>query len=255
MGKVIAVANQKGGVGKTTTTINLGALLAKDGKRVLIVDLDPQANSTSGLGLDKRKLSSTVQDVLFDTTSIGPTLVETEFDGLQILPSSPELATAEVDLVNELGREHRLKQALEQLDFDYVLIDCPPALGLLTINALTAAQHVLIPVQSEYYAMEGLGQLLETVSRIRQALNPDLDLLGVLITMHNSRTTLSENVKSELHKHFPGKVFDVAIPRNVRLAEAPSFGKPIHHHDKRSKGAKSYKQFAREVTDRIRNKG
>ena len=246
MQRVIAVANQKGGVGKTTTAINVGALLAKSGKNVLLVDLDPQANLTSGIGLNKHS-EKTVQDILFDEAEIRSVIVETEFDNLSVIPARPELATAEVELVNELAREQRLKQALAQTDFDFVFIDCPPALGLLTINALTAADDVLIPVQAEYYAMEGLGQLLQTVQRIRQALNPNLNLLGVLLTMYDNRTTLSAEVKKELEQHLPGKVFSAIIPRNVRLAEAPSHGKPAHEHDRWSKGAKAYKQLVKEI--------
>jgi len=246
MQRVIAIANQKGGVGKTTTAINVGALLAKSGKTVLLIDLDPQANMTSGIGLNKNN-QKTIQDVLFNADEIRHAIIETEFDNLSIVPARPELATAEVDLVNELAREQRLKQALAKTEFDYVLIDCPPALGLLTINALTAADDVLIPVQAEYFAMEGLGQLLHTVQRIRQALNPQLNLLGVLLTMYDTRTTLSEQVKDELMQHLPDKVFNAIIPRNVRLAEAPSHGKPVHEHDRWSKGAKAYKQLVKEI--------
>ncbi len=249
---IIAIANQKGGVGKTTTAINLGAYLSKQRKKVLIVDLDPQANTTSGLGINKNTLSGSVQDVLFNPPSVAGTLLETEFDGLMLLPARPELATTEVTLVNEADREFRLKKALEQLDFDVILIDCPPALGLLTINALTAAKHLLIPVQAEYYALEGLGQLLETVQRIREALNPDLELLGLVLTMFNSRTSLASGVQDEVKRHFGDKVFKTVIPRNVRLAEAPSYGKPISEHDRWSKGAKSYKQLAKELTDRLK---
>lgn len=247
---IIAVANQKGGVGKTTTTINLGALLAKSGKKVLLVDFDPQANATSGLGFPKN-LEPTVGDVLFDASLLQEAIVETPFYGLQLLPARPELATLEVDLVNELAREQRLKQALKSTAFDYILIDCPPALGLLTVNALTAANEVLIPVQAEYYAMEGLGQLLQTVQRIKQALNPKLHLLGVVMTMYDSRTSLSEQVKDELMQHLPKSVLNTVIPRNVRLAEAPSHGKPINEHDKWSKGAKAYKQLAKEIEKRL----
>lgn len=246
MQRVIAVANQKGGVGKTTTAINVGALLAKAGHSVLLVDLDPQANMTSGVGLHKNN-EKTVQDVLFDVDEVAQVIVETDYDNLSIIPASPELATAEVDLVNELAREQRLKQALDRLQFDFIIIDCPPALGLLTINALTAATDVLIPVQAEYYAMEGLGQLLQTIQRIRQALNPKLNILGVLLTMYDTRTSLSSQVKDELEQHLPGKVFSAIIPRNVRLAEAPSHGKPIHEHDKWSKGTKAYKQLVKEI--------
>ncbi len=251
MNKIIAVANQKGGVGKTTTAINVAAAMASAGKRVLIVDLDPQANSTSGLGVDKKNLRATVQDVLFDSEAVKEALVEASFDGLMLLPASPTLATAEVELVGELGREQKLKQALEKLDFEVIIIDCPPALGILTVNALTAATHVLIPVQAEYYAMEGLGQLLETIGRIREALNPNIDLLGLVLTMRTN-TTLGDNVKDELENHFPGQVFKTTIPRNVRLAEAPSHGAPVFEHDKWSKGARSYKTLAKEVMDRLK---
>lgn len=250
MQRVIAVANQKGGVGKTTTTINVGAILAKTGKTVLLIDLDPQANSTSGLGVSKNH-DVTVQDVLFNPIEIKNAIVETEFTNLSILPASPELATSEVDLVTELAREQRLKQALELTSFDYVFIDCPPALGLLTINALTAANDVLIPVQSEYYAMEGLGQLLQTIQRIRQALNPALKLLGVVMTMYDSRTSLSDQVAKEIEQHLPESVFKTVIPRNVRLAEAPSHGVPITEHDRWSKGAKAYKQLAKEIEKKL----
>lgn len=252
--KVIAVANQKGGVGKTTTSINLAAYLAAEGERVLLVDLDPQANSTSGLGVDKLSLDNSVYHALFDAELASDVIIETEY-GVHIVPATPELAAAEVDLVQELGREHKLRQLIDKYDFDYVIIDCPPSLSLLTVNALSAADYVLIPVQAEYYALEGLSQLLDTTSRVQQALNTDLELLGVLLTMHDNRTSLSDEVHSEVKKHFPGKAFDVVIPRNVRIAEAPSYGKPISEHDKRSKGAKSYKKLAREVQKRTKKGG
>ncbi len=251
---VIAIANQKGGVGKTTTAINLGSYLANQGQKVLIVDLDPQANTTSGLGTDRNSIASTVYHGLLDHDMAGEIVRET-VHGVSLIPSSPELAAAEVELVSEQAREYRLKQLLDHYAFDYVLIDCPPSLSLLTINALTAAQHVLIPVQAEYYALEGLGHLLETMKRVRQALNPQLNLLGVLLTMHSSRTTLSTQVHEEVTKHFPGKVFDAIIPRNIRLAEAPSYGTPIHTHDRFSKGARSYKKLAKEVHSRVKNNG
>ena len=250
MQRVIAIANQKGGVGKTTTAINVAALLAKSGKQVLLVDMDPQANTTSGLGVAKTQ-DVTIQDVLLQPEELSSAVVQTEFGGLSLIPASPELATAEIDLVNELAREQRLKQALEQTSFDYVFIDCPPALGLLTINALTASTHVLIPVQSEYYAMEGLGQLLQTIQRIRQALNPRLDLLGVVMTMFDSRTTLAEQVRAEIQQHLPDNVFKTVIPRNVRLAEAPSHGLPISELDRWSKGAKAYKQLVKEIQKKL----
>lgn len=247
MGRVIAVLNQKGGVGKTTTAMNVGAYLAKSGRQVLIVDLDPQGNATSGFGTDKNSLDATMYDVLFGRTSAVNTIKETNISGLFILPTNAQLAAAEVDLADEPNREHKLKQALANLTYDFILIDCPPSLGLLSINALTAANSVLIPVQAEYYALEGLGQLLEIIQRVRSGLNPSLELLGVVITMHDSRTSLSDQVMNEVKKHFGEKVFNTVIPRNVRLAEAPSYGKTIAEHDKWSKGGRAYKQLAKEI--------
>jgi chromosome partitioning protein len=247
MQRIIAVINQKGGVGKTTTAINLGAYLAKSGKDVLLVDLDPQGNATSGLGLDKKSLDSTMYDVLFNSSHAQNTIRETKFSGLNILPANANLAAAEIDLANEEKREFKLRNALSHTTADYVLIDCPPALGLLTINALTAAHEVLIPVQAEYYALEGLGQLLDVIQRVRSGLNTQLEILGVVVTMHDSRTALADQVVAELKKHFGDKVLNSVIPRNVRLAEAPSFGKPISEHDKWSKGARAYKQLAKEI--------
>jgi chromosome partitioning protein len=254
MKQVIAVLNQKGGVGKTTTAINLGAYLAKRGRKVLLVDLDPQGNATSGLGINKESLQTTMYDVLFDSPAVDKLARETTINGLRILPTNQQLAAAEVDLATEPGRETKLKQVLDQVDYDYVLIDCPPALGLLTINALTAANLVFIPVQAEYYALEGLSQLLSVIQRVRQGLNPALELLGVLVTMYDKRTTLSDQVVGELNKHFGDKVFTTIIPRNVRLAEAPSYGKSIAEHDKWSKGARSYKALAKELEDRLTTK-
>jgi chromosome partitioning protein len=248
---IIAVLNQKGGVGKTTTTINLGAYLARSGKRVLVCDIDPQGNTTSGLGVDKQSLDSTLYDVLFSRVEASKAIKEIGSEGLFLLPANASLAGAEVELVSEAEREHKLKKALRQLDYDYILIDCPPSLGLLTVNALTAAHEVLIPVQAEYYALEGLSQLLSVISQVRQGLNPGLDILGVVITLYDSRTSLSEQVKDELEKHFGNKVFKTVIPRNVRLAEAPSFGKTIAEHDKWSKGARAYKMLARELEKRV----
>jgi chromosome partitioning protein len=252
MTKIIAVINQKGGVGKTTTAVNLGAYLAKGGKRVLIVDLDPQGNSTSGLGLDKHVLSETMFDALFEHELATKIARDTDFTNLQILPANQNLAGAEVQLVNTMQRELQLKQVLEQFTHDYILVDCPPSLGLLTVNALSAADFVLIPVQTEFYALEGLSQLLSVIERVRGAINPDLQILGVLLTMFDSRTSLSDQVKNEVKKHFGDKVFDTVIPRNVRLAEAPSFGRPISEHDKWSKGARAYKSLAKEVTNRAK---
>ncbi len=248
--QIIAIANQKGGVGKSTTTISVGNYLSKSGARVLLVDLDPQGNTTSGLGVDKSQLTTTINDVLGDSSLLDSAVRHTDH-GVWLLPATQSLSTAEVNLVDETAREYKLKKILSKVDFDYVLIDCPPSLGLLTINALTASTHVMIPVQAEYYALEGLGQLLETVRLVRQALNPNLELLGVLLTMFDSRTTLSSQVHAEVKKHFPGKVFDVVIPRNVKLAEAPSHGQPIGDHDKWSKGARAYKKLTKEFVSRL----
>jgi chromosome partitioning protein len=243
--------NQKGGVGKTTTSINLGAYMAKAGKRVLIVDFDPQGNTTSGLGIDKNASEHTIYDVLFARVGIDSIIVETNVDHLCVAPANANLAAAEVELVSQEGREYALRRAFGQLAYDYVLIDCPPSLGLLTVNALTAANQLLVPVQAEYYALEGLGQLLEVVQRVRGGLNPQLELLGVLVTMYDSRTSLSEQVYKELQKHFGDKVLRTIIPRNVRVAEAPSFGKPICDHDRWSKGARAYKQLGKEIIVRL----
>jgi chromosome partitioning protein len=250
MSHIIAVLNQKGGVGKTTTTtINLAAFLAKDGHSVLLVDLDPQGNSTSGLGFDKQKLTSTLYDVLFSRAQANQTIqkINSKF---YILPSNADLAGAEVEMVGLAGREQLLRKVLADLNYDYILIDCPPSLGLLTINALTAAHSVLIPVQAEYYALEGLSQLLSVIQQVRQALNPSLDILGVLITLYDSRNSLSNQVKKELESYFGAKLFQTVVPRNVRLAEAPSFGRTIIEHDKWSKGARAYKTLTREVEKR-----
>lgn len=251
MSSVIAILNQKGGVGKTTTAVNLSSYLAKAGKRVLLVDLDPQGNATSGIGINKHALNETMYDALFNHEAAPAIVQETEFDNLQILPANTNLAGAEVQLVSALQREIQLKQVLAQFDHDYILIDCPPSLGLLTINALSAADYVLIPVQNEYYALEGLSQLLNVIERVQTAINPELKVLGVVLTMFDPRNSLSQQVKSELAKHFGDKLFTTIIPRNVRLAEAPSFGKPIGEHDKWSKGARAYKNLAKEVMQRV----
>lgn len=251
MSHTIAVLNQKGGVGKTTTAINLGAYLARSGKSVLLVDFDPQGNATSGLGLDKHQLDSTTYEVLLGLTPADKVIQETETAGMNILPANENLAAAEIELVNREGRELLLKGAITGLNYDFIIIDCPPALGLLTLNALAASDWLLIPVQAEYYAMEGLSQLLSVVQRVRGSLNTKLEILGLVVTMHDSRTSLSEQVYGELEKHFGDKVFKTIIPRNVRLAEAPSFGKPISDHDKWSKGARAYKQLAKEVQKHV----
>ncbi len=252
MAHTIAILNQKGGVGKTTTAINLAAYLAKAGKSVLIVDFDPQGNATSGLGVDKMQLDATVYDVLFQNAKTSSVIKETNLPNVFILPANPNLAAAEVELASLDSRESQLKQALQATTYDFILIDCPPALGLLTVNALTAANYVLIPVQAEYYALEGLSQLLSVIQRIRQGSNPELELLGVVLTMYDSRTSLSDQVKAEVAKHFGDKVFSTVVPRNVRLAEAPSYGKSILEHDKWSKGARAYKQLAKEVMSNVR---
>lgn len=253
MAQIISVLNQKGGVGKTTTTINLAAYLAKLGKSVLIVDADPQGNATSGLGIDKQKIESSTYEVLLGLSLPEQGIVPTEFPDISILPANANLASAETELANKTGREGMLNTALEGLQYDYVLIDCPPALGLITINAMASSQWLLIPVQAEYYALEGLGQLIEVFGRVKQSINPHINVLGVIVTMFDSRNTLAEQVVKELKQHFGDSVFDTKIPRNVRLAEAPSYGQPISEHDKWSKGARAYKQFAKEVVKRVEN--
>ncbi len=250
MRKVIAILNQKGGVGKTTTTINVASAIASQGKSVLVVDLDPQANATSGLGIDKDKINTSVYDVLISGADVSDNIIDTRVEGLRLLPASPSLAAAEQELVSVMSRESVLKQVLEKLSFDYIFIDCPPSLGLLSVNALVAADSVLIPVQTEFYALEGLGLLMQTIQLVQQGLNPTLKLLGVVMTMIDRRNTLSSQVVDEVKKHFGELVFDTYIPRNVRLAEAPSYGKTVFEHDKWSKGARAYKNLAKEVLKR-----
>ena len=236
---------------ETTTTINMGAQLASNGYKVLIVDADPQGNATSGLGLYGDSFDATTYDILVGKKTIDHAIQETYIEGLYIIPANPNLAGAEIDLSTMIGREFKLKEALASCTHDYILIDCPPALGLLSINALTASEYVLIPVQAEYYALEGLSQLLNVIQRVREGVNAQLEILGVIITMYDKRTSLSEQVLSEIQKHFGEKVFNATIPRNIRLAEAPSFGKTIFDHDKWSKGARAYKQLTKEVIDRV----
>jgi len=247
--RVIAVANQKGGVGKTTTAINMSASLAAAEKRVLLVDVDPQGNSTSGVGLERDALERSIYELFTGEVSLPELVVPTVVPHLFVAPSKVDLFGAEIELVAREGRELVLRQALEGVsgEYDYIILDCPPALGLLTLNALTAANSVLIPVQCEYYALEGLSQLLHTLELVRESLNPGLDIEGILLTMHDLRNNLSRQVEDEIRKHFGGKVYKTMIPRNVSLSEAPSFGKPIIMYDIRSKGAQSYLGLAQEV--------
>lgn len=249
MGKIIAIANQKGGVGKTTTSVNLGACLAEMGKRVLVVDIDPQGNTTSGLGIDKKMVDKCVYDVLIGGAPVKQVLQPTRLPHLQVAPSTLDLAGAEIELVSMISREHRLKKALAEVrdEFDYILIDCPPSLGLLTINALTSADSLLIPIQCEFYALEGLGQLMNTVFLVQANLNPGLKIEGVVLTMFDGRTNLAIQVVEEVKRYFRNKVYRTIIPRNVRLSEAPSHGKPIIIYDPKSKGAEVYTELAKEV--------
>ncbi len=249
--KVISIANQKGGVGKTTTTISVASYLARFGHKVLLVDLDPQGNSTSGLAINKQALKASIYNVLVDKTPVAEVIIKTKIKNLDILPAKSELAAAEVEVSSTPGREKILKLALRHLQYDVIIIDCPPSLGLLTINAFVASDSVIIPVQSEYYALEGLSELLDTIKRVRVGLNPRLDILGLVVTMHNRRTSLGEQVLEEIKKHFPSKIFDTVIPRNIRLAEAPSHGKPIYEYDRFSKGAQAYKKLTKEIEKRL----
>ena len=252
MPHVISVANQKGGVGKTTTSINLAAALAALGKRVLMIDLDPQANATAGLGVESESGSS-IYNVLMDGVPLAEVLRDTAISGLQVAPSHIDLSAAELELVSALAREYALKRALEkaELPHDYVIIDCPPSLGLLTLNSLVASDHVIIPVQCEFYALAGLAKLTDTIGRIRNALNQQLDVAGALLTMYDSRTNLSRDVVDEVRKNFPGNVFESIVPRSVRLAEAPSHGVPITVHDPDGNGAKAYVAAAQELIGRM----
>ena len=247
MGKVISVANQKGGVGKTTTAVNLSALLAKKGKKVLLIDTDPQGNATSGVGVDKT-VSFSVYDVLVDDVEIENTLQLTEMKNLEVCPSNINVAGAEVQLVSKENREYKLKEKIEKIknDYDYVIIDCPPSLGLVTLNAFTASDSVLIPIQCEYYALEGLGQLINTINLVKKRLNKELVIEGALLTMYDARTNLSNQVVKELKNYFDDKVYKTVIPRNVKLSEAPSYGMPICMYDARSKGSRCYDKFAKE---------
>ncbi len=254
MGKIISVANQKGGVGKTTTTVNLGTILAKKGKKVLLIDADPQGNATSGLGVEK-DVEKSVYDILVNDTEVEEVCEDTMIKNLKVCPSNINLAGAEVELVSMMSREQRLKEKLMKVkdEFDFILIDCPPSLGLVTLNAFTASDSVLIPVQCEYFALEGLGQLLNTINLVKKHLNKGLYIEGALLTMYDIRTNLSNQVVKEVKKYFDNKVYKTVIPRNVKLSEAPSYGMPITLYDPKSKGAKSYDKFTKEFL-KINNK-
>lgn len=249
MAYVIALANQKGGVGKTTTSVNLGACLADEGQKVLLIDLDPQGNATSGLGVDKRQIEQSVYDVMINDVPITDVIQHSSHPGLDIAPTTIELSGAEVELTSMMARETRLKDSFGDVreKYDFILIDCPPSLGLLTINAFTAADSILIPVQSEYYAMEGLSQLMNTMKLVQKHFNKNLKIEGVLLTMFDKRTNLGQQVNSEVQKFFGDQVYKAIIPRNVRLSEAPSYGQAIIDYDPRSTGAKVYQQLAKEV--------
>ena len=249
MVRVIAVANQKGGVGKTTTAVNLSSCLALLGAKVLLIDVDPQGNSTSGLGIDKSTVKRCIYDCLVNDVPIEEVVIDTKVENLKLLPATIQLAGAEVELVSVLARENMLKRALEKIKyrFDFVIMDCPPSLGLLTINAITAATSVLVPIQCEFYALEGLSQLMRTVGLVQKSLNPSLQLEGVVLTMFDARTNLSIQVVDEVKNHFRNKVYHTIIPRNIRLSEAPSHGKPIVQYDPKSRGAEVYMELAKEV--------
>lgn len=252
MGRIIAISNQKGGVGKTSTCINLGAGLALKGKKVLLCDLDPQGNTTTGLGIEKSTLKKSIYNVLIENEKAANAIIDTGVENLKILPSNIDLAGAEVELVPLKGREKRLYKALNEIkdDFDYIFIDCPPAIGLITVNGLASADGVLIPIQSEYYALEGLTQLMNTINLVKKALNPSLQIEGVLITMYDNRALISRQINDEITKYFGKKVYKTVIPRNIRISEAPSYGLPVMLHDKKCKGAIAYCELVEEFLRR-----
>lgn len=249
MVKVIALANQKGGVGKTTTTVNLAACLAKLGKKVLLVDIDPQGNSTSGFGIDKGYLKKSTYNVIVESTPLEEIIVKTEYKNLWIAPATIQLAGAELELVSQMSREMKLKRSLDRIknDYDYILIDCPPSLGLITLNALAAASSIIIPIQCEFYALEGVAQLMNTIDLVQRNINPILKIEGVVMTMFDNRVNLASAVVEEVKKYFTTKLYNTLIPRNVRLSEAPSYGKPVIYYDSKSKGAEAYLELAKEV--------
>lgn len=249
MVKVIALANQKGGVGKTTTTVNLAACLAKLGKKVLLVDIDPQGNTTSGFGIDKGYLKKSTYNVIVEDTPLEEIIQKTDYDNLWIAPATIELAGAEIELVSQMSREMKLKRSLDRIknNYDYILIDCPPSLGLITLNALAAATSIIIPIQCEFYALEGVAQLMNTVDLVQRNINPILKIEGVVMTMFDSRVNLASAVVEEVKKYFTTKLYNTLIPRNVRLSEAPSHGKPVIYYDLKSKGAEAYMNLAKEV--------
>ena len=257
MGKVISFSNQKGGVGKTTTCVNMAAYLAKAGRKVLLVDLDPQGNATTGLGFSKSALKKSVYNVLIEEEEVKDNVLDTVLENLWLLPANIDLAGAEVELVYKKSREKVLKGALEKIsrNYDYVLIDCPPSLGLITINALAAADSVIIPIQSEYYALEGLSQLMNTISLVRQHLNKNLKVEGVVLTMYDGRSLISKQIAAEIKKYFTKKLYEIVIPRNIRLSEAPSHGKPILLHDPKCMGARAYNALTEEFMKKTEGKG